>query len=35
VSVTLADAIPRDSRTGKVRRFIPLPGKLLRTAEGR
>jgi phenylacetate-CoA ligase len=27
VTVTLADAIPRDLRTGKVRRFIPLPGQ--------
>jgi phenylacetate-coenzyme A ligase PaaK-like adenylate-forming protein len=27
VTLTLADAIPRDSRTGKARRFIPLPGQ--------
>ena len=39
VTLTLADAIPRDSRTGKARRFIPLPGQppgpVLRAAEGR
>jgi phenylacetate-CoA ligase len=27
VSITLAQAITRDPRTGKVRRFIPLPGQ--------
>ena len=26
VSITLAEAITRDPKTGKVRRFIPLPG---------
>jgi phenylacetate-CoA ligase len=39
VTLILADAIPRDSRTGKVRRFIPLPGQppgpVQRAAEGR
>ena len=27
VTITLAEAIPRDPRTGKVRRFIPLPAQ--------
>ena len=27
VTLTVAEAVPRDSRTGKVRRFIPLPGQ--------
>jgi len=38
VTLTIAEAVPRDTRTGKVRRFIPLPGQppgqVLRPAEG-
>ena len=35
VSITLAQAITRDPQTGKVRRFIPLPGQPARAFEGR
>jgi phenylacetate-CoA ligase len=33
VSITLAEAIPRDPKTGKVRRFIPLPGQPAQPAQ--
>jgi len=33
VSITLAEAITRDPKTGKVRRFIPLPGQPARPGD--
>jgi phenylacetate-CoA ligase len=35
VSITLAEAITRDPQTGKVRRFIPLPGQTAQPAAAR